>query len=68
MGKYLILAGLGLALVGVLVHLGWLRWFGRLPGDFRHQGESVRVYVPITSMLVASAALSLVAWLARRLG
>ncbi len=54
--------GLGRVLV-VLIGLGlWsgaLNWFGKLPGDIRHEGESTRIYLPITSMLVISVALTL---------
>jgi hypothetical protein len=35
-----------------------LSWFGRLPGDIRHEGDNVRVYAPIASMLVISLVLS----------
>jgi hypothetical protein len=64
---YLII-GLGFAtvLVGLLVLSGGLAWFGRLPGDIRIEGEHTRVYIPITSMLLVSVALSLLASLLRR--
>ena len=52
--------------VGLMVWSGALSWFGRLPGDIRIERESVRVYVPIVSMLLVSAALSLLAYLVRR--
>ena len=63
-----LLVGLGviLVLVGLLVWSGALSWFGRLPGDIRIERETVRVYIPIVSMLVVSAALSLVLYLVRR--
>lgn len=60
-------AGLAIAAIGLLVWLGAFRWFGHLPGDIRIETESTRVYVPITSMLLASAALTLIANLVRRL-
>jgi hypothetical protein len=65
-GPLLVGAGVALALLGVLVWSGALGWFGRLPGDIRIERETVRVYLPITSMLVVSAALSLLAYLLRR--
>ena len=65
-GIFVILTGLAVAIVGVLIYTGALSWFGRLPGDIRHEGESARVYVPITSMLVVSLVLSLAAYLLRR--
>lgn len=66
-GAILMVAGLAIAAIGLLVWLGAFRWFGHLPGDIRIETESTRVYVPITSMLLASAALTLIANLVRRL-
>ena len=63
MGKTLILIGLVLVALGVL----WmyfpkaLSWFGHLPGDIRHKSENTTVFVPITSMIVVSVVLSLLA-------
>jgi len=67
LGTLVIAAGLGLVLVGVGVRFGLFAWFGRLPGDLRIEGEPTRVYVPLTSMLVVSLALGLVAWAVRKL-
>jgi hypothetical protein len=58
-GMLLIAAGVGLVAVGVLAITGGLSWFGRLPGDLRFEGDNSRVYLPITSMLVVSVALTL---------
>lgn len=65
----LLLVGLGaaLALVGLLVYWGGFSWFGRLPGDIRYEGESTRIFVPITSMILISLVLTLVLNLLRRL-
>jgi hypothetical protein len=65
-GLLLILIGLGLALVGLLVWTGALSWFGRLPGDLRIERPTVRIYVPLTSMLLVSLLLSLLLYLVRR--
>ena len=65
-GLLLIATGLALLLVGLLVWSGALSYFGRLPGDFRYEGEHTRVYVPFVSMLIVSAALSVIAALLRR--
>ena len=66
-GPLLVALGVGLVVVGLLVWSGALGWFGRLPGDIRIERESVRVYIPLVSMLVVSAALSLLLYLIRRL-
>ena len=65
-GLLIVAAGVVLVVVGVLVWSGAFRWFGRLPGDIRVERPSVRVYVPITSMLLLSVVLSVVAAVLRR--
>jgi hypothetical protein len=65
-GTILIALGVGLILVGLLIWSGSLSWFGRLPGDIRIERETVRVLIPITSMLLISVVLSLVLYLVRR--
>jgi len=67
LGLLLVILGLGIALVGVLVWVGGLGWFGRLPGDIRIESETTRVYIPITSMIIVSVVLSLLLTLLRRL-
>ena len=66
-GPLLVGLGMILVLVGLLVWSGALSWFGRLPGDIRIERESVRVYIPLASMLLVSVVLSVVLYLARRL-
>jgi hypothetical protein len=39
---------------------------GRLPGDIAIERGGFRLYVPITTSLLASAAFMLVSWLVRR--
>ena len=58
--------GVALVVVGLLAWSGALAWFGRLPGDIRIERDSVRVYIPLVSMLVVSVALSLLLYLFRR--
>jgi Protein of unknown function (DUF2905) len=65
-GAVLVLAGVVLILIGLLVWSGAFGWFGRLPGDIRVERDTVRVYVPIVSMLIVSAVLSLVLYVVRR--
>jgi hypothetical protein len=64
-----LLVGLGVLLivVGLLAWSGGLGWFGRLPGDIRIERDSVRIYVPLVSMLVLSVVLSVVMYVIRRL-
>ena len=65
-GPLIVALGVLLIVVGLLVWSGGLSWFGRLPGDIRIERESVRVYVPITSMLLVSIALSAIGYVIRR--
>ncbi|HEX5736433.1 MAG TPA: DUF2905 domain-containing protein [Blastocatellia bacterium] len=67
-GIGVVIVGIGLlvVLIGALVYFGALSWFGRLPGDIRVERESVNIYVPITSMLLLSVALSILLYLIRR--
>jgi NAD/NADP transhydrogenase beta subunit len=66
LGPSLIGVGLLLVIVGAITWAGGLSWFGRLPGDIRISTEYTRIYVPITSMLIASVLLNVVLWLFRR--
>jgi len=65
-GPLLVTLGAGLVIVGILVWTGALAWFGRLPGDIRIERETVRVYIPLMSLIVVSAVLNLIFYLARR--
>ncbi len=62
----LILAGSVLILAGLAVWSGALGWLGRLPGDIRVERPGIRVYFPITSMVLLSLVLSLVLAIVRR--
>jgi len=58
-GKWLILAGLVIVVVGLLIML--LGRFGlfRLPGDVTIEGKNWRIYLPLTSSVVLSIILTL---------
>ena len=62
-----------LVIAGVLIILAGLAWpwlsklpLGRLPGDIVIDRPGFRLFFPITTMIVVSAVLSLLAWLFRR--
>lgn len=63
LAKLLIGIGIAIALLGLVLHFApWaLSWFGRLPGDINIERGNTRVFIPITSMLIVSVVLSLVA-------
>ena len=63
-GRWLVLAGLILAVLGGLLLLGPrlpLR-LGRLPGDIAIEGRRGGFYFPIVTCLLISAVLTLVFW------
>jgi hypothetical protein len=66
-GPMIMMAGVALVLVGLAVWSGALGWFGRLPGDIRIERDSMRIYIPLASMLVISVVLSLLMYLLNRL-
>jgi len=66
MGNTLIYIGIGLIIAGIAYKYGLLGWFGNLPGDIKYKGENTFVFIPITSMLVVSALLSLISWIISR--
>ncbi|HEX2250748.1 MAG TPA: DUF2905 domain-containing protein [Gemmatimonadales bacterium] len=65
-GPLLVILGVILVLIGLAVWWGAFGWFGRLPGDIRIERESVRVYIPLVSMLVISVVVSLILYLLGR--
>jgi Protein of unknown function (DUF2905) len=66
MGRFLVIIGLVIAVIGLLwpgiSRLG----LGRLPGDIFVRGEHGAFYFPITTCILVSVALSLLWWLLNR--
>ena len=66
-GKFLVIAGLSIAVLGVLIWSGFGRgWFGQLPGDVNVNRGNVTFHFPIVTCLIISAILTVVMWLFRR--
>jgi hypothetical protein len=59
LGRLLVLIGIVLVVVGGLSLLGIKLPIGRLPGDIAIQGKNGGVYIPITTMVLASLILTL---------
>ena len=60
-GRLLIVGGVVLAIVGVvLVVAPNIPFLGRLPGDIRINGDNVKVFIPLGTMLLVSIVLSIV--------
>jgi hypothetical protein len=62
-GKLLITIGLILVVFGLVMNYApWLvNWFGKLPGDIRIEDENKSLFIPITSSIVISIILSIIA-------
>ncbi|MCQ8116607.1 DUF2905 domain-containing protein [Methylomonas rosea] len=61
--KALIIIGSAILVIGLVLHyVPWLvNWFGKLPGDIKIQSKSSFVFIPITSMIVVSVLITLLA-------
>jgi hypothetical protein len=66
-GRALILLGAILVVLGLVLSAAPSLPLGRLPGDLRIERPGLRIYLPITSSLLVSVALSGVLWLISRL-
>ena len=67
LGKFLVIAGLLLAAVGVLLWSGFGKgWLGRLPGDVNYSKGDFGFHFPIVTCLILSAILTLLLWLFRK--
>lgn len=70
-GKYLMIAGVVLIIIGLIFYglslLGVTKFpLGNLPGDFRYQSKNTSFYFPLTSSILVSAVLSLIAYFFRK--
>jgi hypothetical protein len=67
LGKFLVIAGLTLTVVGLLLWSGFGRgWLGRLPGDIHYTRHNFSFHFPIVTCLLLSLLLSLILWLFRK--
>jgi DUF2905 family protein len=69
-GKIIVFVGIAIVIAGLIVWLfgDKLRFIGRLPGDIRINRGNVKVFIPVTTMLLASVLLSLIFWLVQKFG
>jgi hypothetical protein len=65
-GKWLIAAGIIIAVVGVLVMLLGKVGLFKLPGDLEFGSKNWRIYIPIASSILLSVILTLILWLISR--
>ncbi len=67
LGKFLFVAGLVLAAVGLLLWSGVGKgWLGRLPGDINYTRGNFSFQFPLVTCLLLSLLLTLLLWLFRK--
>lgn len=66
MGRFLIILGLVLLLLGLLWPVFSKLGLGRLPGDIVVERENFTLYIPIVTSLILSIGLSLLLWFFNR--
>ncbi len=67
LGKVLVGVGVVIALAGLWLWSGrGFGWLGRLPGDISYQKGGFGFYFPLTTCIVLSLILTLLAWFFRR--
>lgn len=62
-GKWLIAAGIFIALLGTLIMLLGRAGLFKLPGDLELGSRNWRIYVPIASCIIISIILTIILWL-----
>jgi len=69
LGKILIISGIILVIAGLIVYFAGdkLGWLGHLPGDVRIEKENIKIYFPITTMIILSVLISLIIFIIRKL-
>jgi len=67
-GKFVIISGIVLVVVGLLILYGpRIPFVGKLPGDIDIRGEHSRFFFPITTCIVISLILTLILYLISKL-
>ena len=56
MGKWIIVLGCALVLLGVIVQFapGLFSWLGKLPGDLRYEKGNFKLFFPLATMILIS--------------
>ena len=56
MGKWIIVLGCALVLLGVIVQFapGLFSWLGNLPGDLRYEKGNFKLFFPLATMILIS--------------
>ncbi|MGZ5191207.1 MAG: DUF2905 domain-containing protein [Flavisolibacter sp.] len=67
-GKYIIVFGLLVIVIGILIYFfhDKFHWIGRLPGDIRIEKGNSRFYFPVVTMLLFSLIITLIVNIIKR--
>ena len=67
-GRVLIITGIILTIAGLILYFAGNRfsWLGHLPGDINIVKDNVRIFIPITTMILLSAVLSILLYLIKK--
>ena len=61
MGKFLIISGIILVVIGLLIQFApKIPFLGKLPGDFYFEHKNIKIYFPLASGILISILISLV--------
>lgn len=66
MQKTLVIIGIAIIIIGVCWPYLTKLPIGRLPGDIIIGRPNLRIYIPITTMIIVSVVLSVILWILRR--
>lgn len=62
-GKYLILTGAFVVVLGIVFLISERVGLFKLPGDFVFGGKNWKIYLPLASSIIISVVLTLILWL-----
>ncbi len=67
-GKTLIIIGIIIVIAGLIVYLAGNKfsWLGHLPGDINIVKENVRIFIPLTTMILISVVISIILYIIRK--
>lgn len=67
MGKFLIIAGIVLIVLGIVVHFGpRVPFLGKLPGDVVIDRGNFKMFIPITTSILLSIILTVILYLVNK--
>jgi len=69
LAKILIFSGIILVIAGLIMYFAGdkLAWLGHLPGDIRIEKENIKIYFPITTLIILSVLISLIIFIIKKL-